>query len=710
MSVFFAKSARKRPYYPPKHPPNPQSTSPHRPLRSKDQTLPLSRITPFFHARAYISAARTPESSLLHNTLNMTAELIAAAAIGAAYLEAKTLISEDAYMIRGAMTNGLDFFYNAWKGKVQYWYAFEDAVKKYPNNPAIVYPKPIEGKKPASPDSYDDLFEVETYTYQMLYDEVLKMSHLLRNKYGVTANDTIALNAMNSPLFIIVWFAIWNLGATPAFINYNLADKSLLHCLKVGHASIMFVDTEVEDNVRPSLGEIKSEAKCDTVFMDAEFLAGYAASPAYRAPDYERHPEQKDYDTAVLIYTSGTTGLPKPAIMSWKKAKLMSSLYGHSIRLKNNGVVYSAMPLYHSTAAILGCLPCLNRGAAYAPGRKFSTTTFWTQAKLTNATHIQYVGETCRYLINAPPGPDEKSHQIKVAFGNGMRRDVWVNFKERFNIPAIGEFYAATEGPLGTNNFQQGEIGIGAMGRYGKLLAAILATRQTIVPVDPEDETELWRDAETGFCRVAQCDEPGEFIQKIPNPEKVHETFQGYLGNDKATNSKIMRDVFKKGDAYYRTGDLVRLNDEQCYYFVDRLGDTFRWKSENVSTSEVEEHVGASDPNIEQVVCVGVKVPEHEGRAGFAVIKLKDASVKPNLDTIASYSLKQLPKYAVPLFVKFVDEIERTGNNKVQKVKYKNQKMPHEAGESPIYWLKGGKYVELDAQDWASLGSGKIKL
>lgn len=640
----------------------------------------------------------------------MTAGLVAAAAIGAAYLEAKTLISEDAYMIRGAMTNGLDFFYNAWKGRVQYWYAFEDAVKKYPNNPAIIYPKPIEGKKAVSGESYDDLFDVETYTYQQLYDEVLKMSHLLRNKYGVTANDTIALNAMNSPLFIIVWFAIWNLGATPAFINYNLADKSLLHCLKVGHASIMFVDTEVEENVRSSIPEIKSEAKCDTVFMDDAFLAGYAESPPYRAPDYERHPEQKEFDTAVLIYTSGTTGLPKPAIMSWRKAKLMSSLYGHSIRLKNNGVVYSAMPLYHSTAAILGCLPCLNRGAAYAPGRKFSTTTFWTQAKLAGATHIQYVGETCRYLINAPPSPDEKAHKIQVAFGNGMRRDVWVHFKERFNIPAIGEFYAATEGPLGTNNFQQGEIGIGAMGRYGKLLAAILATRQTIVPVDPEDETELWRDPETGFCRVAASDEPGEFIQKIPNPAKVHETFQGYLGNEKATNSKIMRDVFKKGDAYYRTGDLVRLNDEQCYYFVDRLGDTFRWKSENVSTSEVEEHVGASDPSIEQVVCVGVKVPEHEGRAGFAVIKLKDGSTQPNLDKIAEYSLKQLPKYAVPLFIKFVNEIERTGNNKVQKVKYKNQKMPHEAGESPIYWLKGNKYVELDGGDWAALGSGKIKL
>lgn len=245
------------------------------------------------------------------------------------------------------------------------------------------------------------------------------------------------------------------------------------------------------------------------------------------------------------------------------------------------------MPLYHSTAAILGFLSCMVSGAAFLVGRRFSASKFWKEARETDATIVQYVGETMRYLLAVPPAIDpvtgedlDKKHNVRLAFGNGLRPDIWNKVKERFNIPTIGEFYAATEGTSGSWNLSSNDFSAGAVGRNGALANLLLGRRTAIVEVDHETQRP-WRDPNTGLCKAVPRGEPGELLYAI-DAEDPQALFQGYFKNPKATEEKIIRDVLRKGDAYFRTGDMIRWDKNGLWYFSDRLGDTFRWRSENV--------------------------------------------------------------------------------------------------------------------------------
>lgn len=285
--------------------------------------------------------------------------------------------------------------------------------------------------------------------------------------------------------------------------------------------------------------------------------------------------------------------------------------------MTNESTVFTAMPLFHSTAALLGACAILSHGGCLALSHKFSASTFWKQVYLTGATHIQYVGEVCRYLLHTPISKYEKMHKVKVAYGNGLRPDIWQDFRKRFNIEVIGEFYAATEAPFATTTFQKGDFGIGACRNYGTIIQWFLSFQQTLVRMDPNDDSVIYRNSK-GFCEVAPVGEPGEMLMRIFFPKKPETSFQGYLGNAKETKSKVVRDVFRRGDAWYRCGDLLKADEYGLWYFLDRMGDTFRWKSENVSTTEVEDQLTASNKEqYAQVLVVGIKVPKYEGRAGF---------------------------------------------------------------------------------------------
>lgn len=216
------------------------------------------------------------------------------------------------------------------------------------------------------------------------------------------------------------------------------------------------------------------------------------------------------------------------------------------MKVGDNSNVLTAMPLYHSTAAMLGVCPTLLNGGCVSIAQKFSATSFWTQARLVGATHIQYVGEVCRYLLNSAPHPDQQRHDVTIAYGNGLRRDIWTEFKDRFHIQGVGEFYAATESPIATTNIQYGEFGKGACRKYGSLITLLLNTQQKLVKMDPEDENEMWKNPKTGFYEEANYNQPGELLMRIINPQDVSRSFQGYYGNKKATSSKILFDVFKK--------------------------------------------------------------------------------------------------------------------------------------------------------------------
>lgn len=647
-------------------------------------------------------------------------ELAAAAVVGSQLLDAKYHLSEDLNLIQKVVRKATPFAFDMLRSRVSFWYQFERAALKYPKNQAVAFPRPKPAgtlKKDAEGfPIFDDEFTLETYTYKELYSMVLRLSYILKNDFGVTSEHTIGVDCMNKPLFIILWMALWNIGALPAFLNYNTKGRPLVHCIKIAGVSQVFVDPDCADPIKETEASIKEELPNVRVHYmnEAELLKVLSdkSRPEYRAPNETRRPQDTDSSCCALIYTSGTTGLPKSAIMSWKKAFMAGAFFGSVMKIDKNSVIMTAMPLYHSTAAMLGVCPALSSGGCVSVCQKFSASTFWTQARLLNATHIQYVGEVCRYLLNAKDHPDMKRHNVKIAYGNGLRRDIWKHFKERFNIQGVGEFYASTESPIATTNLQYGDFGVGACRKYGTLINSVLNLGQAVVKMNPDDENELWRDEKTGFCVRADANTPGELLMRIVNPKNIEGSFQGYYGNKKATSSKIISDVFKKGDAWFRSGDLLKMDEDGLYYFVDRLGDTFRWKSENVSATEVENELMGSGA-IKQTVVVGVQVPKHEGRAGFAVIDAKDGlSDREVLDKIYSHVSQNLPKYAIPQFIKIGPQyIQASHNHKVPKNQFKAQKLPKgEDGSDLIYWLDKNRYEELTEDSWAKIMQGSSKL
>ena len=374
---------------------------------------------------------------------------------------------------------------------------------------------------------------------------------------------------------------------------------------------------------------------------------------------------------------------------------------------------------------LLGFAHTLSVGATFAMSRKFSTSSFWDDVRKHGAHIIQYVGETCRYLLSAPTRTDpstgenlDRKHAVRVAFGNGLRPDVWNRFKARFGIDTIAEFYGATEGSFATWNLSRNDFSMGAVGRSGALYNAILGRSVALVEVDHDTELPR-RDPKTGFCKRVPRGEPGELLFRLP-PNDVDSRFQGYYGDKDATSKKIMRSVFSKGDAWFRTGDVVRWDSENRVFFTDRIGDTFRWKSENVSTAEVAQVVGLH-PAVQESNVYGVEVPHHEGRAGCAAVVFKPEATVGNktpseetLRTLARHVRAQLPRYALPLFIRVVkggEGIQTTGTNKQQKNGLRDQGVqPGKTGDDEVYWLRGEGYVRFGPEDWMGLEGGRVKL
>lgn len=363
----------------------------------------------------------------------------------------------------------------------------------------------------------------------------------------------------------------------------------------------------------------------------------------------------------------------------------------------------------------MGFTTTLNAGATLAIGKKFSTKTFWKDCRETNATVIQYVGETCRYLLAAPPEIDsttgenlDKKNKVKIAFGNGLRPDVWNAFKERFDIEGIAEFYSATESSSGAFNFSKNEFSKGAIGRHGTLAGLYLTRGSKIVELDHETDTPT-RNPATGFCTVVPAGEKGEMLYKLDAAD-IESSYQGYFNSTDASEKKIIRDVLAKGDAWFRTGDVMIVDAEGRTYFSDRIGDTYRWKAENVSTNEVSEVLG-THPAVQEANVYGVELPHHDGRAGCAAVVLREEASDRLMGSIAEHASRALPKFAVPNFIRLTKEMQLTGTNKQQKHVVRGEGVdPARVGEDQIYWLKNGVYVKFLDKDWRELHGGSVKL
>lgn len=511
-----------------------------------------------------------------------------------------------------------------------------------------------------------------------------------------------------------VWFALWSLGAIPAFINHNLRDKAFVHCVRVSNARLLLIDHEIDDilteDVVAGLGEESMGRPLQTVFVTPELESAILSCEPYRAPDADRA-GVKTTELCMLIYTSGTTGLPKAANVNWGKPASGPGVWAKLMSLKREDRYFSALPLYHSSGSFLAVMPVLGAGCTLVLSPKFSARQYMRQVSETGATGMHYIGEMCRYLVSSPPSPYDRAHKLKFAFGNGMRMDVWQRMKDRFNIAAIIEFYGATEGPGAMYIHSANDFTRGAVGHSG-LITRTFFGNNLLVKHDPLTD-EPYRDPKTGLCSKCATGETGELLHPL-DAQAVEEKFLGYLGNEKASQSKVLRNVLKKGDAYYRTGDLQRVDADGRWWFMDRIGDTFRWKSENVSTAEVSEAIG-DHPAVTEANCYGVQLPNHDGRAGCAALVLRDGQ---RLDALlcrelAAHARKRLPKYAVPIFLRVMRHVEVTGTHKHQKVALRNAGVdPARTGADEVFWLRPGAegYERFGEGEWKRIVSGEAKL
>jgi acyl-CoA synthetase (AMP-forming)/AMP-acid ligase II len=554
------------------------------------------------------------------------------------------------------------------------------------------------------------------WTYAEAYEMVLRYGAWLRDEYKIEKNEVVAMDFTNKPQFMWMWFALWSLGAIPAFINTNLRDKAFVHSVRVSTSRILFVDPSIRevlsDHAVSELAASNDGRGIETVILEEATEQNIHTRTPYRAPN-EARSGRKMKDSCLLIYTSGTTGLPKAAHVPWDKPRGAAMGVSKILELGPDDRFFSAMPLYHTSASLLCVCATVGIGCTYVMSPRFSPRTFMRQATATDATVMQYIGEMCRYLTVSPPTPYDRAHKLRIAFGNGLRQDVWQPFKDRFGLDTIIELYGATEGIGATVNVSRNDFSRGAIGRTSLISGMINNIGQALLKFDHEADEPL-RDPTTGLCSRSAYNEPGEFVAKL-DPKAIKDKFLGYLGNEKATNSKILRDVFQKGDAWYRTGDLLRQDREGRLWFVDRIGDTYRWKGENVSTAEVSEALG-SHPAVREANVYGVTLPSHDGRAGCAALLLRDGQTLDDSlkHSLAAHARKQLPKYAVPLFLRMVKgELEITGTVKQTKVQLRNEGVdPEMVGEDEVMWLPGsGKgYEPFGKKEWQALVGGQAKL
>lgn len=423
---------------------------------------------------------------------------------------------------------------------------------------------------------------------------------------------------------------------------------------------------------------------------------------------------ERDEDGLHLLRI-GTTGLPKGVMIvagRWLNTARSVSEY---LKLTPKDKMYTCLPLYHGAAQGLCTTPTVFAGASMRLGRKFSHKTFWPEVYESGATRLQYVGELCRYLVNAPVHPLERKHKLKEAWGNGMRPDVWETFRQRFNIPIIHELYAATDGLGSTFNPNQGEFSRNAIGVRGLLWNYWNGQNEVRARIDPDTEEILRGD--DGWVIKAGVNEPGEVLHRI-DPSVKEGAFKGYYKNESASEKRWMQDVFGPNDLWFRSHDVMRVDKDGRVFFVDRLGDTFRWKSENVSTNEVSDVMGTFD-QIAECNVYGVQVPNADGRCGAAAIVPQPPATADSIDmkALADHVRANLPRYAVPIFLRVADQLSYTGTFKIQKGQAKregaNIDLIKETGsKDKLFWLPpgGDSYVPYRAEDWEAIKNGKVQL
>ena len=547
------------------------------------------------------------------------------------------------------------------------------------------------------------LSDRERFTYRELAERSNQYARWALGQ-GLVKGDVVGLLMTNRPEYFAVWLGITSVGGVVALLNTNLVGPSLSHCINIVSPRHLIVASEFTDLLTTALPGLtvlpttwihgSDEVRFRRIDPEIQRQAGETL-------DRSERPSLTIEDRALYIFTSGTTGLPKAANVSHARILQWTHWFAGMMGAQADDRMYNCLPMYHSIGGVLVPGASLVGGGSVVIREKFSASQFWSDVTRWDCTMFQYIGEFCRYLLHAVPSSHDVDHRIRLACGNGLAPDVWDQFKERFGIRRILEFYASTEGGVSLFNVEGKR---GAIGRIPPYLAHRFSPALVRFDVD---KGEPVRNAE-GFCVPCAANETGEVLGKIVNdPSNVGSRFEGYTDRQ-ASEKKILHNVFETGDVWIRTGDLMRKDEKGYFYFVDRIGDTFRWKGENVATSEVSEAICAF-PGVKHANVYGVAIPATEGRACMAALV---PAGELDLSALFKYMVARLPSYARPVFLRLQDEIEVTGTFKYSKTELVNQGYDPGATPDRIYFNDPGSggWVRVDEALHDRIRAGQIRL
>lgn len=567
--------------------------------------------------------------------------------------------------------------------------SFIEAVQEYGEigpEKNISLGKIIEVNANQYPQNIAIKYEDREYTYQQFNEWVNKYAnHFI--SLGIQQGEVINVMLENRPEILFVIAAMSKIGAIASLINTRQRAATLTHSLTISDVRFYVIGEELFDAFQEVKSNLNLNEKHKLYFVvdrgEMSIPEGYIdlieATSNQNSDNPSSTLKMKGKYTYAYIFTSGTTGLPKAAhIRNMHTAGARIGWGKLAFHMESDDVIYICLPLFHSNAIHVGWAAALYNAATVAIGRRFSVRNFWKDCIRYGATCFNYIGEVCRYLYNQPPSPLDKQHNVYKIGGNGLRPEIWNEFKERFGIKEVYEHYGMTE----------------MMGMFCNYLnldktLGICFDPYAIVKYDLDNDEIILNNE--GYCQKVEEGEAGLFLLKM----RDQYTFAGYT-DEKSTKKKILHNVFEKGDAWYHTGDMLRNIGYYHAQFVDRLGDTFRWKGENVSTTEVEEVISLFD-QIELSTVYGVQIPGTEGRAGMASIKSKKEPNEFSFNKFLKIIEKNLPKYAIPQFIRFLSDLSTTSTHKIQKTHLKNESFDITKISDPIFVLlpNSSEYVPL---------------
>lgn len=541
-------------------------------------------------------------------------------------------------------------------------------------------------------------YQSQQLTYKELNERVNRVAHYLMSQ-GIRSGDTVGVMLENRPETLVAVLATVKLGAIASMINTSQRGEVLEHSIKLVSPQLMIIGEEMLDNIATVEHALPMALKAQLYFVrdcgQRECPAHYqdlgqvVSNMPVRNPTTTR--EVRMHQPCYYIFTSGTTGLPKASVMShYRWFKSMAGMGLASMKLKKSDVLYVSLPLYHNNALTVSLAAVLGAGACIAISRKFSVSRFWDEIREYGATGFCYIGELCRYLLNSPEKDSDRDHNIRVIVGNGLRPDIWMEFKQRFGIHHINEFYGASECNLVFTNALNLDM-----------TAGICPLSYNIVQYDIETDEPV-RNSK-GFMQEVKKGGTGLLITEVNDKQP----FEGYT-DEEASSKKLFRDVFKQGDCWFNTGDLVINQGFKHVAFADRLGDTFRWKGENVATTEIES-ILMELPEFEHAVVYGVEVPHTDGRAGMASVTLK-AGAQPDWGMVTRHLREKLPAYSIPLFIRLREQEEVTGTFKYRKVELKDEAYHLAKVSEPVMVLKpqSTAYEVLSSDTEQAINDGRI--